>query len=86
MTTLIFIHSTGVRRSQYEASFERIQKRLAAERPDLKVAPCCWGEVLGTKLQRKAHQQGISWLGGFQATAEPQNPADQGETSDVQIR
>jgi len=27
-----------------------------------------------------------NWLGGFQATADPQDPADQGETSNVQIR
>ena len=35
MTTLIFIHGTGIRRPQYEETFQKIQRKLAAKRPDI---------------------------------------------------
>jgi hypothetical protein len=50
MTTLIFIHGTGIRRLQYEETFQKIQQKLAAKRPDIRAVPCCWGESCGTKL------------------------------------
>ncbi|MBD2388312.1 hypothetical protein [Cylindrospermum sp. FACHB-282] len=50
MTTVIFVHGTGVRRSQYEETFKLVEQKLLAERPDLTVVPCLWGETLGTKL------------------------------------
>jgi hypothetical protein len=50
MTTVIFVHGTGVRKSQYFETFEQIKKNLHAQHPGVKVVPCCWGEELGTKL------------------------------------
>jgi hypothetical protein len=50
MTTLVFVHGTGVRPTQYEENFALIQKKLGIQRPDIKVVPCLWGEMLGTKL------------------------------------
>lgn len=50
MTTLVFVHGTGVRPPQYEETFALIQKKLGIQRPDIKVVPCLWGEMLGTKL------------------------------------
>lgn len=50
MTTVIFIHGTGVRATEYNQTFQLIQQRLLRERPDLTVLPCLWGESLGIKL------------------------------------
>jgi len=51
MTTLIFIHGTGVTQSMYDGTFELIKQQLAVHHPDtdIKVAPCFWGK-LGAKL------------------------------------
>jgi hypothetical protein len=50
MTTVVFVHGTGVRKAQYEETFELIKQKLHAQRPDLQVAPCLWGDDLGTHL------------------------------------
>ncbi|MGH8002700.1 MAG: hypothetical protein ACREPR_25515 [Brasilonema sp.] len=50
MTTLIFVHGTGIRPPQYEETFALIQQKLGVQRPDIKVVPCLWGEMFGTKL------------------------------------
>jgi hypothetical protein len=50
MTTLVFVHGTGVRPTQYEETFTLIQQKLSIQRPDIKVIPCLWGEKFGTKL------------------------------------
>lgn len=76
MGTVIFVHGTGVRRSQYEETFKLVEQRLLAERPDLKVVPCLWGETLGTKL----NAQGAS-IPVYDATL----ALDEGEEEDYQI-
>jgi hypothetical protein len=50
MTTVIFVHGTGVRQPQYVETFKLIEQKLHAQRPDLHIAPCLWGDSLGTKL------------------------------------
>ena len=50
MTTVLFVHGTGVRQPGYEETFLLIEQKLQAERPDLKVERCLWGDFLGTKL------------------------------------
>jgi len=50
MTTIVFVHGTGVRQSQYSETFKQIEKELHIHRPDLQVASCLWGDSLGTKL------------------------------------
>ncbi|MBN3927397.1 hypothetical protein [Nostoc sp. NMS4] len=49
MTTVIFVHGTGIREQEYNETFEIIQQKIHAERPDIKVSPCLWG-VLGAKF------------------------------------
>lgn len=53
MTTVLFVHGTGVRNPGYEDTFKLIEQKLLAERPDLKVERCLWGDSLGTKLNAK---------------------------------
>ncbi len=50
MTTVLFVHGTGVRNPEYEETFKLIETTLHLERPDVKVERCLWGDELGTKL------------------------------------
>jgi len=50
MTTVLFIHGTGVREREFAATYARIKTGLAAERPDIGVERCFWGEI-GAELQ-----------------------------------
>jgi hypothetical protein len=52
MTTVIFVHGTGVRRDAYDASFEKVAAALGNR---CTVAPCYWGH-LGSDL----HAGGLS--------------------------
>ncbi|GHI21156.1 hypothetical protein [Streptomyces hydrogenans] len=51
MTTVLFVHGTGVREPGYGGSLERIREGLAAVRPDVTVAPCHWGGSAGSALR-----------------------------------
>jgi len=51
MTTVIFVHGTGGRESNYTETFEKIKQSLQAQRPDIEVVPCIWGDSLGAKLK-----------------------------------
>ena len=50
MTTIVFVHGTGTRKAQFDATFEIIKHNLLSRRPDLSVTPCYWGEPLGAEL------------------------------------
>ena len=50
MTSLIFIHGTGVTQSMYTKTFVQIKQLLAAESPYTNVYPCFWGD-LGVKKE-----------------------------------
>ena len=50
MTTVIFVHGTGGRRKDYAVTFQQIEKALLKRRPDVRLIPCLWGDVLGAKL------------------------------------
>ncbi|HEY9830454.1 MAG TPA: hypothetical protein V6D26_07745 [Stenomitos sp.] len=76
MTTVLFVHGTGVRNPGYEETFKLIEQKLQAERPDLKVERCLWGDSLGTKL----NAQGAS-IPLYDATL----ALDEGEEEDYQI-
>ncbi|NER96139.1 MAG: hypothetical protein F6J86_20230, partial [Symploca sp. SIO1B1] len=56
MTTVVFIHGTGVRQPQYGQTLRQIEQKLQEQRPDVQIAPCFWGEDFGAKL----HSQGAS--------------------------
>ncbi|MEH2465911.1 hypothetical protein [Nostoc sp.] len=45
MTTVIFVHGTGIREREYNDIFEIIEQKIHAQRPDIKVAPCLWGAL-----------------------------------------
>ncbi len=49
MTTVIFVHGTGIREREYNETFQIIEQKIHAQRPDIKVAPCLWG-VLGARF------------------------------------
>jgi hypothetical protein len=50
MTTVVFIHGTGVRRVRYAEALDQVEKSLRARRPDVKVLPCAWGDELGASF------------------------------------
>ncbi|MEH2461566.1 hypothetical protein [Nostoc sp.] len=45
MTTVIFVHGTGIREREYNETFQIIEQKIHAQRPDIKVAPCLWGSL-----------------------------------------
>ncbi|MEH2177757.1 hypothetical protein [Nostoc sp.] len=49
MTTVIFVHGTGIREREYNETFQIIEQKIHAQCPDIKVAPCLWG-ALGAKF------------------------------------
>lgn len=56
MTTILFVHGTGVRSPAFESSFAQIARELQSRRSDLQVVPCLWGDELGSRL----HAHGAS--------------------------
>ncbi|BDI17782.1 hypothetical protein ANSO36C_35840 [Nostoc cf. commune SO-36] len=50
MTTIIFVHGTGGRRDSYAGTFRNIEQKLHELKPEVRLVPCLWGEVHGTKL------------------------------------
>jgi hypothetical protein len=52
MTTLIFVHGTGVRRAGFDRIFEKIAAGVGGVDPSIMVAPCYWGEPFGARLSR----------------------------------
>ncbi|MBG1265280.1 hypothetical protein [Nostoc sp. WHI] len=49
MTTVIFVHGTGIREREYNETFKIVEQKIHAQRPEIKVAPCLWG-ALGAKF------------------------------------
>ncbi|MYV99883.1 hypothetical protein [Streptomyces sp. SID3343] len=64
MTTVIFVHGTGVRAPAYARELERLRSALAVVRPDVVVEPCDWGSALGAYL----HADGVS-IPGYRPTS-----------------
>jgi hypothetical protein len=50
VTTVLFVHGTGVRQPAYSAVFDQVSVRLAEIRPGLAVSPCYWGGEHGARL------------------------------------
>ena len=48
MTTIIFVHGTGVRKDAYKASFDVVQQKCKG----VFVSECYWGD-LGSRLNKK---------------------------------
>ncbi|MBD2615087.1 alpha/beta hydrolase [Nostoc punctiforme FACHB-252] len=73
MTTVIFVHGTGIREREYYQTFEIIEQKIHAQRPDVKVAPCLWGE-LGAKFN--AHGESIPLQDATLALFQKEEDAD----------
>jgi hypothetical protein len=50
MTSIIFVHGTGGRKEAYAVTFQKIEDEFKERKPDIKLIPCLWGELYGTKL------------------------------------
>jgi hypothetical protein len=54
MTTVVFVHGTGVRKDAYETALKKVQEELErlGQRLDrgITVVPCLWGDTLGSRL------------------------------------
>ncbi|MBC1242147.1 alpha/beta hydrolase [Nostoc sp. 2RC] len=73
MTTVIFVHGTGIREREYYQTFEIIEQKIHTQRPDVKVAPCLWGE-LGAKFN--AHGASIPLQDATLALFQKEEDAD----------
>ncbi len=51
MTTLLFVHGTGIREKRYAETYNIIKCSLQEMKSDLTVLGCFWGEKYGAKLQ-----------------------------------
>ncbi|MFD0315080.1 hypothetical protein [Streptomyces flavalbus] len=51
MTSVLFIHGTGVRAPEYAAALRTVRAGLARVRSDVTVAECDWGSALGSYLR-----------------------------------
>jgi hypothetical protein len=50
MSTVIFVHGTGVREPAFSKLFGRVRSELHSRRPELAVEPCYWGGEEGAQL------------------------------------
>ncbi|WNE96450.1 hypothetical protein PS467_14455 [Streptomyces luomodiensis] len=50
MTSVVFVHGTGVRAKSYEKSFARVVSGLGRVRAEVRVVRCFWGEEHGASL------------------------------------
>lgn len=50
MTSIIFVHGTGGRKEAYAVTFQKIEDEFKERKPDIKLIPCLWGQLYGTKL------------------------------------
>lgn len=50
MTSVVFVHGTGVREDSYRKSYNRVARGLKRIRPDIRLVPCYWGDHHGAYL------------------------------------
>lgn len=50
MSSVIFVHGTGVRRESYEQSFKIVKGEIETAKPLVNVRRCLWGDRCGVKL------------------------------------
>ena len=50
MSTIVFVHGTGVREPAFSRLFWRVRSELHQRRPELGVEPCYWGGAEGARL------------------------------------
>ncbi|MDA4888451.1 hypothetical protein PFZ55_16295 [Streptomyces sp. MS2A] len=50
VTSVVFVHGTGVREDSYRKSYNRVATGLKRLRPDVRLVPCYWGDRYGAHL------------------------------------
>ncbi len=75
MTTVVFVHGTGVRQPHFDATFARVAAGLADIDTSIEVLPCYWGEPFGARLSR----DGASIPDGMVARGPADDPQDDAE-------
>lgn len=50
MTTVVFVHGTGVRQPRYSEALSIVTRAVTGVRPDAQIRGCYWGERLGARL------------------------------------
>ncbi|MGH3924924.1 MAG: hypothetical protein ACRDTT_19030, partial [Pseudonocardiaceae bacterium] len=65
MTTVMFVHGTGIREAAYVTVLGRIREQLSRLRPAIRVVPCFWGGEHGSVL----HAGGASIPSGYTVRA-----------------
>jgi hypothetical protein len=81
VTTLVFVHGTGVRKNSFDQTFRQIQEQLSQRNKDITARPCFWGEQEGARLR----QEGAS-IPDYTATGgrSTRGPTDESKVSDAQ--
>src|SRR4051812_32806894 len=59
MTTLVFVHGTGVRQKSFDATMSAITGQVKAEMPGVAVKPCFWGERFGVRFRLGGRSKSI---------------------------
>ncbi|MFD4372129.1 hypothetical protein [Streptomyces sp. NPDC058486] len=84
MTTVLFVHGTGVREPGYSESLERVRAGLRQTRPDVTVTPCYWGGTVGSAL--RSGGLSVPGYGTVRDAAGPDGPVtDGGADEDVEL-
>lgn len=60
MTTILFVHGTGVRSKREREAFDRIEDGFRNSLTDAVVETCSWGDVLGVAPTRKPEGKGAT--------------------------
>ncbi|MFC9250014.1 hypothetical protein [Amycolatopsis thailandensis] len=47
---VLFVHGTGVRRKEFDATFDLVSQNLVQRLPDVDLVPCYWGDDHGASL------------------------------------
>jgi hypothetical protein len=71
MTTILFVHGTGVRQPAYQFAFTRFAEQVKGIRPAWSVAECYWGGPHGARL----YADGASIPAGISHRSEPDDLA-----------
>ncbi|MEV6692693.1 hypothetical protein AB0M35_14600 [Micromonospora sp. NPDC051196] len=75
MTTVVFVHGTGVRQPHFDATFARVTAEIANVDGSVPVLPCYWGEPHGARLSR----DGASIPDGMRPRGTDDDSLDDGE-------
>ncbi|MFI8321217.1 hypothetical protein [Streptomyces sp. NPDC085529] len=83
MTTVLFVHGTGVREPGYSEGLERVRAGLRPSRPDVTVTPCYWGGRAGSAL--RSGGLSVPGYGTGRDVADPGGRGTDGGDEDVEL-